>query len=840
MTTITVDLADASVQVTNPADVEIAYDVEAPGVAFAMPGPQGRPGDPGPEGPTGPAGVAGPTGPVGADSTVAGATGPTGAVGPPGGAMVTGWWQFHTGTTPPPGLGEVRTATSGVPTVGASSTAWLSHTDDDGLVWPETGVAHVGDQFYVRDEQGNSWTATCTAIDDTVPGPTGYSTITSTITSSTGSLVKNKRVQVNLIHQVTGSYRGFYDAGTTYHPGDVVVYGSVPLSIPDQNWVQVHPGDVQGITPGTDATVWTSPVGPTGPTGPTGPVGAASTVPGPTGPAGPTGPTGATPGAPLLLTAPTATAVPVTSRGAPSQSGNLQEWQVDPGTVRAAIGPQGFEVIGGASPIASTLLSLLAFAASHVPLVLRGFTGQTAHILDVQNATPASEVVIDPGGIVRLGTLAALVANKATMNPNSAGGSMQFFANGAGNTPLTLRASPSQTADLLQLLASDNTTVLANITAAGRLIDLGPDVQVFTATGAFTWTKPAGAKLVRLLMWGPGGGGGGGRRGAAGTVRQGGGGGGGGAFTMRDIPASILGATVTGNVGPGGTGGTGATADNTDGNAATNSGQPRTSFGGNFGADFGDMASFGNAGGGGGTSQGSGAVTVTNKALTSNVATLSFATGNNFVVGQSITVAGVDATFNGAYVITAVTGPVGSETAISYAKVAADVASVASGGTITANNVGAGGSGGVGHFNGGAGGSSGNAGGSVVSANTTNTPVGGGSGGGVTSADAAQGGANTGAMNPFASGMGASQGGVVGGANPTTAAPAGGATYAQMWSSAYGGGGGAGSKTGVGQNGANGAQPGGGGGGGGGVLNGANAGNGGNGGDGMVVVLTYF
>src|SRR5580765_5722888 len=70
--------------------------------------------------------------------------------------------------------------------------------------------------------------------------------------------------------------------------------------------------------------------------------------------------------------------------------------------------------------------------------------------------------------------------------------------------------------------------------------------------------------------------------------------------------------------------------------------------------------------------------TVTNKALTTNVATLTTVSAHGLPVGAIILVAGVDATVNGQYTITAVTS-----TTLSYAKVATNVTSVASGGTIT-------------------------------------------------------------------------------------------------------------------------------------------------------------
>jgi hypothetical protein len=62
---------------------------------------------------------------------------------------------------------------------------------------------------------------------------------------------------------------------------------------------------------------------------------------------------------------------------------------------------------------------------------------------------------------------------------------------------------------------------------------------------------------------------------------------------------------------------------------------------------------------------------VTNKALTSNVATLTTAAAHGLAVGMQITVTGVDATFNGDYKIATVP----STTTFTYAKTASDVAS---------------------------------------------------------------------------------------------------------------------------------------------------------------------
>lgn len=72
-------------------------------------------------------------------------------------------------------------------------------------------------------------------------------------------------------------------------------------------------------------------------------------------------------------------------------------------------------------------------------------------------------------------------------------------------------------------------------------------------------------------------------------------------------------------------------------------------------------------------------ITVTNKALTSNIATLTFGSYHDLPVGSSITVTGVDATFNGTYNVASTP----TKTTITYSKTATNVASTASSGSVT-------------------------------------------------------------------------------------------------------------------------------------------------------------
>jgi hypothetical protein len=73
---------------------------------------------------------------------------------------------------------------------------------------------------------------------------------------------------------------------------------------------------------------------------------------------------------------------------------------------------------------------------------------------------------------------------------------------------------------------------------------------------------------------------------------------------------------------------------------------------------------------------------ITNKALTSNVATLTTSVNHTLTVGQTVLITGVDSTFNGTFVVTAVTS-----NTFSYTLIATNVSSASSGGAITALTV---------------------------------------------------------------------------------------------------------------------------------------------------------
>ena len=75
--------------------------------------------------------------------------------------------------------------------------------------------------------------------------------------------------------------------------------------------------------------------------------------------------------------------------------------------------------------------------------------------------------------------------------------------------------------------------------------------------------------------------------------------------------------------------------------------------------------------------------TINNKALTSNVATLTTSVTHTLTVGQTVSVTGVDSTFNGTFVVTGTT-----TNTFSYALVATNVSSTSASGSVTALTVG--------------------------------------------------------------------------------------------------------------------------------------------------------
>ena len=237
-----------------------------------------------------------------------------------------------------------------------------------------------------------------------------------------------------------------------------------------------------------------------------------------------------------------------------------------------------------------------AIQAADVPTLNQNTTGTAANVTGIVAVANGGTGTATPSLVA--GTNITISGTFPNQTINGAGSSLTVQDEG---TTLTSAATSLNFTGAGVTATNTGGAVEVAITGGGGGGIPSADIQEFTSTGTSTWTKPAGAKLVYVLMFGGGGGGGSGRRRAtlsAATTAAGGGGGGGGGRTELWIPAAALGSTETVTVGAGGTGGTANTADNTNGNTG-NSGQSSS-----FGSWA--LARAGNGGAGGATTSGTG------------------------------------------------------------------------------------------------------------------------------------------------------------------------------------------------------------------------------------------
>lgn len=153
-----------------------------------------------------------------------------------------------------------------------------------------------------------------------------------------------------------------------------------------------------------------------------------------------------------------------------------------------------------------------------------------------------------------------------------------------------------------QYLMRSGTALVGGVPSGGGglVVDTYAPVGAAGTRTSYTWTKPAGAKMVHFILVGAGGGGGSGRVGAAGTVRTGGGGGAGGGSMFFAVPADSLPSSIEVQVGKGGAGGAAVTDPNSGGLPGGTG--PSTHL---IGAGMQAEVDTGTASGGGGGGQGS-------------------------------------------------------------------------------------------------------------------------------------------------------------------------------------------------------------------------------------------
>lgn len=197
-------------------------------------------------------------------------------------------------------------------------------------------------------------------------------------------------------------------------------------------------------------------------------------------------------------------------------------------------------------------------------------------------------------GLVRNMDTSAFVVGPVYLSPTTAGTLTQ-----------TAPTNPNWIVKVGDVTSVNATTGVVQVTqqtpistATGGSGGVTQNIQNFTASG--TWTKPAGAKLVRVILVGGGGGGGSGGNAALLSVISGGSGGQPGSVADVILSADQLGATETVTIGAGGTGGAGVAVNSNGTNGASGG---STFFGGTTVANS-KVVAPGSFGGFGGSSSG--------------------------------------------------------------------------------------------------------------------------------------------------------------------------------------------------------------------------------------------
>ncbi len=98
-------------------------------------------------------------------------------------------------------------------------------------------------------------------------------------------------------------------------------------------------------------------------------------------------PTASATGYGLFVNSGAAGSTGITVRGAASQSANLQEWQNSAGTVQALINPFGAAAFGTSSVLGR--VSISTGSTGTIGQVIRGVSGQTANLMELQDSTGA-------------------------------------------------------------------------------------------------------------------------------------------------------------------------------------------------------------------------------------------------------------------------------------------------------------------------------------------------------------------------------------------------------------------------------------------------------------------
>jgi hypothetical protein len=192
-------------------------------------------------------------------------------------------------------------------------------------------------------------------------------------------------------------------------------------------------------------------------------------------------------------------------KGQASQTGNLQQWQTNTGTVLAAVSNVGAvtgrAVALTAGSVGDTAIFVQGFASQTTALsIIKGGASQTGDLQQWQNNAGTVLTTISSSGVLATQAIGAAPGSGAVGNASYIGfgsysntgntNGMSVWANGVANTPLAIMATASQTAPLTSWY--DGTPVrLFSVEAGGRMKWASTNEQTTVGTTGTASALPA-------------------------------------------------------------------------------------------------------------------------------------------------------------------------------------------------------------------------------------------------------------------------------------------------------------------------------------------------------------
>jgi hypothetical protein len=168
-----------------------------------------------------------------------------------------------------------------------------------------------------------------------------------------------------------------------------------------------------------------------------------------------------------------ASSIPVAIRGAASQSADLQQWQNSSGGTVTRVDSNG--AIASGNTILGQITSIPASTATK-GLVVRGVSGQSANLFEIQNSTPTTLVSVGNDGAITHNAFYQNFNNMLTSGRMAIGTSslpsgvqLGVYSGGTANKGLVIRGASGQTNNLQEWQASDGGTA-ARVTSSGSLV----------------------------------------------------------------------------------------------------------------------------------------------------------------------------------------------------------------------------------------------------------------------------------------------------------------------------------------------------------------------------------